>query len=49
MDVEDHIGHAVVDVGVVGGTGGQVAGGGTIHASDKDIQLFILEFLGSVD
>ena len=49
MDVQDHIGHAVVDVGVVGGTGGQVARGGTIHAGDKDIQLFILEFLGGVD
>ncbi len=37
MDVQNHIGHAVVDVGVIGRTCGQIAGGRTVNAGDKDV------------
>ena len=49
MDVQNHIGHAVVDVGVIGRTCGQIAGGRTVNAGDKDVELLALEFLGRVD
>ncbi len=50
MDVQNHIGSVpIVDVGVIGRTCGQIAGGRTVNAGDKDVELLPLGLAGRVD